>query len=94
MPTFIIERQYLLPVYQHIVVDAPDLASACRQAIESDDLEGQKEDYDTCGPTTVNLVMQLPDGYDLGQPIGNVLYHEDSVPLLDVPAEFLTPEPE
>jgi hypothetical protein len=93
MPTFVIERQYLLPVYQHIVVEAPDLESACRQAIEADDWEGQLEDYDTSGPTTVNLVKQLPDEYPNRDPSA-VLYQDDTVPLLDVPAEFLTPEPE
>jgi hypothetical protein len=94
MPTFIIERQYVLPVYQHLVVEAPDLASACRQAIEGDDWEGQVEDYDTSGPTTINLVKQLPDGYDEHRDISAVLYQDANVPLLDIPTEYLTPEPE
>jgi hypothetical protein len=94
MPTFVIERQYLLPVYQHIVVEAPDLESACQQAIEADDWEGQLEDCDTSGPTTINLVKQLPDSYDEHRDISAVLYQDANVPLLDIPTEYLTPEPE
>ena len=36
MPIFVIERQYLLPVYQHLVIEAPDLAAACKEAIEGE----------------------------------------------------------
>ena len=25
MPKFVIERQYLLPIYQRLIVDAPDI---------------------------------------------------------------------
>ena len=33
MPKFVIERQYLVPMYQHIVVEAEDLEEACKKAI-------------------------------------------------------------
>ena len=29
MPKFVIERQYLVPMYQHIVVEAESLEKAC-----------------------------------------------------------------
>ena len=29
MPKFVIERQYLVPMYQHIVVEAENLEEAC-----------------------------------------------------------------
>ena len=31
MPRYIIERQYLLPVYQRLALEAPDVESACRE---------------------------------------------------------------
>ena len=39
MPKFVIERQYLVPMYQHIVVEAPDIATACEVAVEDDSWE-------------------------------------------------------
>jgi hypothetical protein len=38
MPKFVIERQYLVPMYQHIVVEAETLEEACVKAI-SDDID-------------------------------------------------------
>jgi hypothetical protein len=35
MPRYIIERQYLLPVYQHLSVEAPDLMTAAKSASRS-----------------------------------------------------------
>ena len=32
MPKFVIERQYLVPMYQHIVVEAENLEKACKKA--------------------------------------------------------------
>jgi hypothetical protein len=32
MPKFIIERQYLVPMYQHIAVEAESLEEACKRA--------------------------------------------------------------
>jgi hypothetical protein len=33
MPKFVIERQYLVPMYQHIIVEAENLDEACKEAI-------------------------------------------------------------
>jgi hypothetical protein len=38
MPKFVIERQYLVPMYQHIVVEAENLEEACKKGI-SDDID-------------------------------------------------------
>ena len=38
MPKFVIERQYLVPMYQHIVVEAENLEDACKKGI-SDDID-------------------------------------------------------
>ena len=35
MPEFVIERQYLVPMYQHIVVEAENLDAACKKAHRS-----------------------------------------------------------
>ena len=32
MPKFVIERQYLVPMYQHIVIEAENLEEACKKA--------------------------------------------------------------
>lgn len=51
MPQFIIERQFLLQMYQHILVEADDLSAACASAVENDDWTGLREDYE-CARTT------------------------------------------
>jgi hypothetical protein len=30
MPKFVIERQYLLPIYQRLIIDAPDITTVSR----------------------------------------------------------------
>lgn len=34
MPRYVIERQFLVPVYEHILVKAPGLEAACREALD------------------------------------------------------------
>ena len=46
MPRFTLTRQYLLPVYQHLVIEAQTLSQACEKAIEHSDWGGPQEDYD------------------------------------------------
>jgi hypothetical protein len=66
MPRYIIERQYLLPVYQHLVVEAPDLVAACRAALDDDNWESgvsrdpPKQDYDSARPTEITRIVELP----------------------------------
>ena len=43
MPKFVIERQYLVPMFQHIVVEVDTFDEACKLAV-SDDI-----DWDTSG---------------------------------------------
>jgi hypothetical protein len=45
MPKFVIERQYLVPMYQHIVVEAANLEEACKKAI-SDDIDWDTQEMD------------------------------------------------
>ncbi len=55
MPRYIIERQYLLPVYQHLALDAADLELACREALDDGkhDWEDSQEDPEGSRPTTI-----------------------------------------
>jgi hypothetical protein len=53
MPSFTLTRQYLLPVYQHLVIEAQTLEQACEKAIEHSDWEGSREDYDNARETTI-----------------------------------------
>ena len=45
MPKFVIERQYLVPMYQHIVVEAYNLEEACEKAA-SDDIDWDTQEMD------------------------------------------------
>ena len=62
MPEFVIERQYLLPVFQRLIVEAPDTTIACQEAVENDDWESAEEDGDGSGATTINAARAIPEG--------------------------------
>jgi len=65
MPKFVIERRYLVPMYQHIVVEAENLQEACTKGI-SDDIgwDAQEMDSDGARTTTITGAKLVPDGYD------------------------------
>src|SRR6266481_3307289 len=66
MPKFIIERQYLVPMYQHIAVEAESLEEACKKGIsEVVDWDTQEMDCDGARRTTITTVKLVPDGYDV-----------------------------
>jgi len=58
----VLEREYLLPIYQRLIIDAPDIATACRKAVENDDWESAEEDGDGSGATTINVAREIPEG--------------------------------
>ena len=62
MPKFVIERQYLLPIYQRLIIDAPDITTACQEAVEDDDWKSTEEDGDGSGATTINAAREIPEG--------------------------------
>ena len=66
MPKFVIERQYLVPMYQHIVVDAETLEAACDMAV-TDDIawDTQEMDSDNARQTTITNAEAIPDGLEL-----------------------------
>jgi hypothetical protein len=66
MPKFVIERQYLVPMYQHIVIEAETLEAACETAM-SDDIawDTQEMDSDNARATTITQAKAIPAGYEL-----------------------------
>ena len=73
MPKFVIERQYLVPMYQHIVVEAETLEMACETAV-TDDIawDSQEMDCDNARKTTITEAKVIPDGYEV-DPLRHVL---------------------
>ncbi len=66
MPKFVIERQDLVPMYQHIIVEAETLEKACAMAV-SDDIawDAQEMDCDNARATTITEAKVIPDGYEV-----------------------------
>jgi hypothetical protein len=68
MPKFVIERQYLVPMYQHIVVEAETLEEACKEAIRDDiDWDTQEMDCDGARKTALTVAKMVPEGYEADQ---------------------------
>lgn len=98
MPRFVIERQFLVPVYEHILVEAPSLELACRQALD-EDAQSWGDDseigWDDSRATTIAQAVKLPetleaelcaetaDRRDL-----SLLLYDCGLELLRIPAEF------
>ena len=61
MPRYIVERQYLLPVYQHLALEAPDLDTACREALDDveHDWQDAREDYESSRPRTIVSAVEI-----------------------------------
>ncbi len=75
MPVFTIETTYRIPVYRQRRYEANSLAEACRLAIEDDDWDGSKQDYECAGETHVTGAW--PGAVD-----------PYSVPLLTIASQF------
>jgi len=68
MPKYVIERQYLVPMYQHIVVEAENLEEACTKGISDDIHWGSQEmDCDSARATTITAAKIVPKGYEADQ---------------------------
>jgi hypothetical protein len=95
MPRYIIERQYLLPVYQHLAVEAPDLDSACREALDDGehDWEDAQEDYESSRRTTIVCAIEIAseEGWVIAtksQHERSGLMYDGSRELIEIPREF------
>jgi hypothetical protein len=63
MPRYVIERQYLVPMFEHIFVEAPSLDAACREAI--DELaqpwgDHVAPDFDNARAVTITEAVVIP----------------------------------
>ena len=68
MPKFVIERQYLVPMYQRIVVEAANLEMACEMAVSGDiDWDTQEMDSDGAQATTITNAKVVPEEYEADQ---------------------------
>jgi len=90
---YVVERQYLLPVYQHLVIEADSAAEACRKAIDHDDWESAKEDGDGARKTTITALRQVGEGQEV-EDLGYFLYGERPNEAAEaVPAQFAEDSP-
>lgn len=99
MPRYVIERQYLLPVYEQLLIEAPNLDAACREALDEDAhpwSESANEDFDTASPVVVTRAVELSDqsflAFEKSNPcnlvsFGHILYNSGLDPL-PIPTEF------
>jgi hypothetical protein len=85
MPKFVVERQYLVPMFQHIVVEAANLEAACKKAI-SDDIgwDTQEMDCDSTRATTLTAAKAVPEGYEVDQAHSLIVASRDPRGLLDM----------
>jgi hypothetical protein len=95
MPRYIIERQYLLPVYQHLALEAPDLESACREALDDTkhDWEDAQEDYESSRPTTITSAIEIASEEEWviateSQYERSGLMYDGRYELIEIPREF------
>ena len=61
MALWTIETTYRLPVYRHKTYEAETLAQACRLAIDDDDWDHEKRDYESAGETYVTGIWSGAD---------------------------------
>ena len=98
MTKYVVERRYLLPVYQRLVVEADTLEEAC-----DDVWKDAVEDGDSARATSINAVKRIPDNvnvadldFDPEDPtsqntysLGRFLYESDASTIhSDVPVHF------
>lgn len=69
MPDYTIETTYHLPVFRHRAYSADTPEAACRAAIEDDDWEHGRHDYDSSGDTYVTGIWPGRDTAYAGEPL-------------------------
>lgn len=72
MPRYTIERMYRLPIYQHRTYHGESVEAACRQALDDDDWNDEKQDYETAGQTYISGIWSGD----------NSAYKGDAIPIL------------
>jgi len=66
MPMFTVERSYLVPVYQHVTVEAADVGTACTAALDevANPWENDKVEYEIARETSVTGAWTGPTAYE------------------------------
>ena len=78
MPKYVIERQYLVPMYQHSVVEAENLEDACEKGISDDiDWDTQEMDCDKALATTITEAKIVPEGYEADRALSLIITSRD-----------------
>lgn len=60
---YTVEVSYMLPVYKHLTVVAESFEEACQIAVDHDNWDNAKEDYDSSRPTFVSGVWSGDRAY-------------------------------
>lgn len=79
MPLFTVESTYRLPIYRHRTYPADSPEAACRLAIEDDDWEAGKEDYECSGETYVTGIWRGRDAAYRGRAIAVPPHFDETV---------------
>jgi hypothetical protein len=88
MPKYLIERQFLIPVYHHLVVEADTPEEACGEAIERDDWSDAIDNYESARATTITAIREVTDEEKL-QDLGlSGFVCETGAELIEVPEHF------
>jgi hypothetical protein len=64
MPRYVIERQYLVPMFEHILVEAPSFDAACREAIDEFVQpwgDNVAPDFDNARAVTITQAVAIPE---------------------------------
>lgn len=90
MPRYVIERQYLVAVYEHILIESPTLGDACLRA--RDDIEepwgdDARTDYESAGETTIQRAVEVPDSMQIAEWSLAGLLYEAGLDPLTIPGE-------
>jgi hypothetical protein len=99
MPRYVIEREFLVPVYEHILVEAASLEDACREALDEHTCPWGNDSemaYDDARPIVIAQVVELPSalspelqaGNAIDRGILNDLLYHSGLELLPIPVDI------
>jgi hypothetical protein len=101
MPKYIIERQYLEPVYQHLVVEGPDVGTACAEGLDETKhgweaghrRDATVNDTESARPHEITRIVKVPEDREAELDDGALdgLCYE--LPALDIPPAYQNAEP-
>jgi hypothetical protein len=99
MPRYVIERQYLVPMFEHILVEAPSLDVACREAIDEFVQpwgDHVRPDFDNARAVTITQAVAIPESLfpelrsreDEDRHVLSHVLYDAGLNLLQIPVEF------